>query len=442
MIMIWPEMASSTTLLQHQIALLRYGAPIPQQCHDNTLGPSDATFSEWSLEPVALEKAPPYVALSYVWGDSIAAKPLEVNGKAVHVTANLQTALPYVQEKLAASESLWVDKLCIDQDNEVEKSHQVARMRDVYANAVRVIAWLGSAEDCPDSDLAINWLEYFGLRAIKLGIGNTKARYLGRLLSHGSSEIILAVHGAEADAVQLADFVEELRQSLDNQKNPGYNRLVLALDAFFARPYWRRIWVVQEASAACKVEFLCGNRSIDSESLHRGARLIRNFRRWQLLRTTQPAANQAGSHVLPVHAYKAVDFFKAITGSGDLVYVLSKLRPYQSKDPRDRVFALLGVAVDSARFCPAPDYTKTCAQVYTELARTFLQRGYFEILGFCTNPSESLLELQSWVPDWSRAQTFWPIQGAGLDWKDRVSARSKLKPSRGFLIPDFRASGT
>lgn len=44
----------------------------------------------------------------------------------------------------AASKSLWIDALCIDQGNNTEKNHQVQRMGQIYSSGEKVIAWIGN----------------------------------------------------------------------------------------------------------------------------------------------------------------------------------------------------------------------------------------------------------------------------------------------------------
>lgn len=93
-----------------------------------------------------------YTALSYTWGDPIATTPIFVNGVETQVTLNLEAALRHIRQ-ITDSITLWVDALCINQEDLAEKNHQVEMMRDIFSGAELVIAWLGSAGE--DSDLAM-----------------------------------------------------------------------------------------------------------------------------------------------------------------------------------------------------------------------------------------------------------------------------------------------
>lgn len=96
-----------------------------------------------------------YTALSYVWADPPGTTPIIVNGVETQITLNLEAALRHIRQPSCAA-TLWVDALCINQENIPEKNHQVEMMREIYSGAELVIAWLGSARE--DSDLAMELL--------------------------------------------------------------------------------------------------------------------------------------------------------------------------------------------------------------------------------------------------------------------------------------------
>lgn len=98
-----------------------------------------------SIEIVALpmEHAPPYECVSYAWETK--SRDLRIpllDDTSVPITPSLLTAMPSL---IHASKTgyLWVDQLCIDQDNEAERSQQVAKMGAIYENAERMLVWLG-----------------------------------------------------------------------------------------------------------------------------------------------------------------------------------------------------------------------------------------------------------------------------------------------------------
>lgn len=91
-----------------------------------------------------------YAALSYVWGpqDPASMRDIVVNNKVIRVGCNLEAALRAMQDstELRAGLKLWVDSICINQNDIMERSHQVRRMRAIYSGARSIIVWLGEAD--------------------------------------------------------------------------------------------------------------------------------------------------------------------------------------------------------------------------------------------------------------------------------------------------------
>ncbi|KAF3763584.1 hypothetical protein M406DRAFT_233130, partial [Cryphonectria parasitica EP155] len=104
--------------------------------------PNDAV--ETTISVACLDDDPYYEALSYVWGDS---RPefcrwIRVDGQKRWVTQNLWAALRRLR-RTDEERKLWVDALCINQKDDVEKSHQVAMMSQIYSKTAMCLAWLG-----------------------------------------------------------------------------------------------------------------------------------------------------------------------------------------------------------------------------------------------------------------------------------------------------------
>jgi hypothetical protein len=106
-----------------------------------------------------LDDNPVYQALSYTWGDPNRVCTIILNGQKISVGTNLEEALQYFYS-ISYLGLLWVDAICINQNDNDEKNWQVQQMRDIYAQAEFVIAWLGAASD--GSDLAMEKLAIAG----------------------------------------------------------------------------------------------------------------------------------------------------------------------------------------------------------------------------------------------------------------------------------------
>jgi hypothetical protein len=134
-----------------------------------------------------------YEALSYVWGNPEKKLPLRIHNQSFDATVNLHAALLRLRNHFM-ERILWVDAICIDQENQEEKEHQIQSMAKIYSQANRVVIWLGEAAE--DSDLALK-------------------------------EICLA--GGKKPTTLL-----------DNE------RIKLAVLALLQRPWFRRIWVWEQ----------------------------------------------------------------------------------------------------------------------------------------------------------------------------------------------------
>ena len=83
-----------------------------------------------------------YEALSYTWGSEVTPESIQIDGRPKAITLNLFQALHSIRQELC-DVIIWVDSICIDQDDGKEKSHQVRHMASIYRKAERVLIWLG-----------------------------------------------------------------------------------------------------------------------------------------------------------------------------------------------------------------------------------------------------------------------------------------------------------
>jgi hypothetical protein len=168
------------------------------------------------LEHRTLTSNPEYEALSYTWGKPEPRRKLWVNNVPVNTTVNLEVALRHLKSE-SISRTLWVDAICINQDDFNDRSAQVRIMYDIYHSATKVLAWAGDSSQ--ESDAAMDLLLEFG-------------QFLKDDLNHEDN------------------FMERLFNPA-RWKHFGFDpskRNWQALWSLYERPYWSRIWVVQELS--------------------------------------------------------------------------------------------------------------------------------------------------------------------------------------------------
>lgn len=125
-----------------------------------------------SLEELPLNNAPPYKALSYAWdntlgssnsGSSPSTMWIRCNNVPIPVSPNLYAALQRLRSKDRVV-NIWVDAVCINQNDPDERGHQVGIMRRIYQQAEEVAIWLGSKRD--DDDLAEDFMLSLGLTSL------------------------------------------------------------------------------------------------------------------------------------------------------------------------------------------------------------------------------------------------------------------------------------
>ncbi|KAL5320039.1 hypothetical protein ACEPPN_013098 [Leptodophora sp. 'Broadleaf-Isolate-01'] len=275
---------------------------------------------------------------------------------------------------------VWADALCINQSDDTEKTHQVQQMKSVYENALNVMVWLGVAAD--GSDMAIASMRQVYSRAMEL------ERAQERSWSDVSFELNTKSH--EEASFPLTEMV-----------------------AFLLRPWWSRIWVVQEISAATAVQFYCGYRSMQEVQMylaldvffsmqdncstkaflsrtdyeHRVAAL-QDFGLRSSIINELPCARSSNQGQAPRFMERLTQWYAAEPSSAIVM---------KATDPRDFVFSLLGISSDALELGLKPDYSKSQHEVFVDTAAAIISSGDMEILTLAEGSNRSL---PSWVPDW------------------------------------------
>jgi heterokaryon incompatibility protein (HET) len=121
----------------------------------------------------------PYEALSYVWGSEDTPRSIIIDNQNFKITQNLYMALSHLQDH-SMCRVIWVDAVCINQTDEKEKEHQIQFMSEIYAQASRVIVWLGEAQD--DSEQALEAIRLAGEKSRKLSYSDSFEPTVLRLL--------------------------------------------------------------------------------------------------------------------------------------------------------------------------------------------------------------------------------------------------------------------
>jgi hypothetical protein len=366
------------------------------------------------LTIVRLHDRPDYVALSYVWGEQSSDDPtLLLNGHPLQIRASLWQALEELVTRVNTVR-LWVDQVCIDQDNETEREQQVRLMSRIYGRAQRVIGWLGSHKD--DSYLAFNLL-----------------LILGRLSFPKEPQ---TDQGWQSTLDVL--MKEGNVRSMDDLFNP-IRRPIQAAARLVQRPWFSRLWIVQEVALATTLELCCGNASIPGEVFFRAIQVLSSF----VSDPPMPWLLKPYRNALKLGLLRAQVSAKYNHSFPHLAQTLSG---WNCKESHDRLIALFGLVFRDTQAWFTPTYSMPASTLYTTFAERHIHmKGGLEILHFagCGDSSAHKLyqdgdqfilqanppadDIPSWVPDW-RVQSRPLTLSTNLENKSGAFSATKSAP--------------
>ncbi|KAG7150004.1 Heterokaryon incompatibility protein 6 like [Verticillium longisporum] len=333
-------------------------------------------------------KTQKYIALSYVWGNPRKVVKMSCDGQPISITANLADALLALRHP-QHSQRIWADAISINQADEAEKSQQVKRMGVVYSTAEHVVIWVGHdvdliAEDC-------------------FAVIRDTNHYLGGELTRCG------------DTTDIPTLVRPYPIISDRKRWDKVRQLL-------AQPWFRRVWVIQEAGLARSCNMRWGEHEI--EFAH-----VVELALWHVLR--EDFAEVAG----PLNALRLTDVFRDIhlnyenkeTWRTSLPLLRAEVGLCSNKtqifldillaasgllasDPRDYIFAFLSnshALYPEGKLLLDPDYSKDLSDIFYETACAVLRHpkeAPFLLSRVKHLSEESLTDLKfpSWLPRWDK----------------------------------------
>lgn len=365
--------------------------------------PGTESMVKCEIIPASLKSHPEYMALSYAWGDSDDTAPIQVNGYRFDVTSSLHGALVALRKR-HKHPLLWVDAVCINQQNKEEQSHQVSMMTQIYSQAKSVAIWLGPEAD--NSEHAISLLRDV-----------SDIAHDPRAMNH-----LLASRGDQMRFTALVDL--------------------------FERDYWDRLWVVQEVLNARSVTVYCGNTSLPwrvyvdaSDAFKRHEEQLKQYLPSTGNNKVIPLVSQQQFQYSVVLAFKGPASLERLRQEPDaepisLLSVLCNCRLKLSSEPRDKVFGVLGILPQEFKYNFPPNYSASLREVYTNVVEFLLHAtGSFDVICAAIHfpVQRSVTKLPSWVPDWSHVVNVCPLGGI-----DVFSAAGGTKAAFGFVDRPLR----
>lgn len=285
-----------------------------------------------------------YTALSYTWSGPRSGSPIFVGDLPLPITKNLELALRRIRD-CSRPKTLWVDAICINQDDDVEKSLQVALMGEIYASATRTWIWLGKESE--DSDIAMDF---------------------------------------------VASFQTDGTEDLDREGTPWQS-----LTRLLERAWWTRVWVVQEVILAPRARLQCGGKHVDFTNF---VRLVRYLKRCESFEFRKVFQGRSFTDILSKwYTYKE----QAENRTLSIWKLVSLTHKLQASVHEDKLYALLGLAPLEIRSYVTPEYsTRTPDHVrHTRLTVYLLKSSAkLSLVLWCASRCRAI-GAPSWVVDWT-----------------------------------------
>ncbi|KAE9369151.1 hypothetical protein N431DRAFT_560063 [Stipitochalara longipes BDJ] len=265
---------------------------------------------------------PSYEALSYVWGDSFVTEPILLHEQPFKITQALWTALRYLRLE-DKPRIIWVDAICINQENITEREQHVGRMSEVYKHALRGLMWM----DVP----------------------GTAIEHILPLLTRQYPE----------DEDAAVDLAFTLMNSASVPSLRGYNLLC-------TNPVWGRSWIVQELVLAPAVEVVTQSATFNVKHMQYLSMAASRYMFGAINKLPREEWNKFNSDSsMPTNSFGYRIANPPVTS---LIRAWQHFCSCRSTDARDRIYALLSISRDNLGI--VPDYRISARELYLKVART------------------------------------------------------------------------
>lgn len=325
---------------------------------------------ECSIEVVPRHEDANYTALSYAWamqdGDTSLYRDIYINSQKVPIRRNLFEALErlrYMHHKVR----VWIDALCINQDDVDERTEQVSNMAAVYKNARRVVAWLGQGRSHEDRATSLLLQELEAIRSDETCPEHLRPLVRGAPDRRDGSQ--------ESRILQLECWSPYIGTSFSRYWS--FEDTLRNLKLFLDRRYFERRWIVQEIAHARHdtLELWWGDHGFLNLVQFLGIVDVL----WLSLQNAAPSTNP--QHVrlytkretLMGKADALASILSAVTASPPLLpAVLDVCHELRCSDTRDILYSLISIDPHCGI---VPDYRLEVTAVSIKLTQYLLANG-------------------------------------------------------------------
>jgi hypothetical protein len=354
-----------------------------------------------SLFDFSLDACANFIALSYTWatedGDSSLTKAIGCasDGLYINITPNCDAALRRIRAHSGKQGNLlWIDAICIDQNNVEEKNLQVPLMNNIYKQAERVLLWIGEASSIVDSETS-------------RPITDLGMEFINKFAQEIQERKKMEQNLDKGDCYQA---VLNERQAIRQRK--GNSPYVQGLWEILHRGWWKRVWVVQEAAIAHSPILLCGTQLVSFAAVEAvidalakdlpGLTLEEHEFNAEFITVAFPHFVMR-DYVKRVDLQSKVDFPTTNIAPGHkALHILNYTHQACASDPRDKIYGISGFfgdpESDPENILPRPDYSKSTAEVYADVTRAIIVKTKsLSVMSHCYGRINTNPGLPSWA---------------------------------------------
>lgn len=356
-----------------------------------------------TLETYALAEAPQYHALSHVWGTTSQSQAIICSDKELNVTPSLNATLLALRDNPLAVDGatsitrtappLWVDQICINQNDESERARQVKIMKSIFQRAAMVLISLGE--------------KFNG------AIGTSVTKLVEQI-----NEVCNSSKGLfENPDLQFPKDEALQFWGLPCRADGSWPALSTTMNL----PYFERVWVVQEVLVAKKAVIHFSEGVLGWDMLLEAYLWLLTNRFWVPdLSVVNPQDGISMANILQKHRA-----MRNSTKKWRIYELVSQTAELKSTDPRDKIFALAGIAHDGEGV--DINYTQSPIEVFEDFARrTIISEKSLAILSDAQTANVEDRGPPSWVPRWDKEPIVPGLLDRGFD------AALGTKPSIGL----------
>jgi len=367
-----------------------------------------------SLQVVSLDDKPLYQGLSYAWGKLNFVNTIQVNKRPCPITANLWTALRRLR-RTKHERVLWIDAISINQRNLDERSYQVSLMGEIFSSASEIMIWLGdsiskssSLQSSPvvlEDGKDIQWL--------RENIG--KICSMTSFLNHESETLaafgMLYLLSIDEHWTEKPLFKADDKGQLHIAN--AYKLAWQALQKMLRLQWWTRLWVVQEFVLSREATLALGSVSVPGELLYD---FCRSYLKHNLpgacchFSATWKISPEVWQDIVSIRL-TPLTFFNLQLGRSQMMYStqdksmavspflehLWLLRHKAATDPKDKIYALLGLMQGQNDLLLIPDYTLSIAETFARATSALIKSD--GNLNALIGPRLHRPDMPSWVMD-------------------------------------------